>query len=162
MAGPIYVLGGYQTDFSANWARNGMELAYGIREVLAQGLDAVELEPRDLETVHVGNFAAELFCNQGHLGGLVAAAHPDLAGVPASRHEGACASGSLAALAASAELEAGRYGLAAVIGIAVIVVLITWVKLHPFLSLTIGALLTGVLAGMSVSGAVTSFTSVRT
>jgi acetyl-CoA C-acetyltransferase len=117
MAGPIYVLGGYQTDFSANWARNGMELADGIREVLAQGLDAVELEPRDLETVHVGNFAAELFCNQGHLGGLVAAAHPDLAGVPASRHEGACASGSLAALAASAELEAGRYGLAAVIGI---------------------------------------------
>ena len=114
MAGPIYVLGGYQTDFSANWARNGMELADGIREVLAQGLDAVELEPRDLETVHVGNFAAELFCNQGHLGGLVAAAHPDLAGVPASRHEGACASGSLAALAASAELEAGRYGLAAV------------------------------------------------
>ena len=109
MAGPIYVLGGYQTDFSANWARNGMELADGIREVLAQGLDAVELEPRDLETVHVGNFAAELFCNQGHLGGLVAAAHPDLAGVPASRHEGACASGSLAALAASAELEAGRY-----------------------------------------------------
>ena len=49
--------------------------------------------------------------------------------------------------------------LAIVIGIAVIVVLITWVTLHPFLSLTIGALLTGVLAGMSVSGAVTSFTN---
>ena len=54
---------------------------------------------------------------------------------------------------------AGQLITAAVIGIAVIVVLITWVKLHPFLSLTIGALLTGVLAGMSVSGAVTSFTN---
>ncbi len=117
MASAIYVLGGYQTDFAANWARNGLELADGIRDVLEQGLDSVDLEPRDLDTAHVGNFAGELFCGQGHLGGLVAAAHPDLAGIPASRHEGACASGSLAALAASAELEAGRYGLAAVIGI---------------------------------------------
>ena len=117
MATAIYVLGGYQTDFAANWARSGRELADGLREVLEQGLGSVDLEPGDLETAHVGNFAAELFCNQGHLGGLVAAAHPDLAGIPAARHEGACASGSLAALAASAELEAGRYGLAAVIGI---------------------------------------------
>jgi acetyl-CoA C-acetyltransferase len=117
MATAIYVLGGYQTDFAANWARGGRELADGVREALEQGLDAVDLEPGDLDTVHVGNFAAELFCGQGHLGGLVAAAHPDLAGIPASRHEGACASGSLAALAASAELEAGRYGLAAVLGI---------------------------------------------
>ncbi len=38
MAGPIYVIGGYQTDFGANWARNGRELADGIREVLEQGL----------------------------------------------------------------------------------------------------------------------------
>ena len=117
MASGIYVIGGYQTDFSANWARSGREIADGIREVLEGGLAATGLEARELDTVHVGNFAAELFCGQGHLGGLVAAAHPDLAGVPASRHEGACASGSLAMLAASAELEAGRYGLAAVLGI---------------------------------------------
>jgi acetyl-CoA C-acetyltransferase len=48
---------------------------------------------------------------------VFAAAHPDLAGVPAGRHEGACASGSLALLAAMADLESGRYGLAAVVGI---------------------------------------------
>jgi acetyl-CoA C-acetyltransferase len=72
---------------------------------------------RDVEVGHVGNFVAELFCNQGHLGGVFAAAHPDLAGVPAGRHEGACASGSLALLAAMADLESGRYGLAAVVGI---------------------------------------------
>jgi len=117
MAGNLYILGGWQTDFAANWAREGLELADGIRNVLEGGLAATGLEAREIETVHVGNFAAELFCGQGHLGGLVAAAHPDLAGVPAARHEGACASGSLALLAASAELEAGRYGLAAVIGI---------------------------------------------
>jgi acetyl-CoA C-acetyltransferase len=117
MTGSVYILGGYQTDFSANWARSGREIADGMREVLEQGLAATQLSPQELDTAHVGNFAAELFCNQGHLGGVLAAALPDLAGIPASRHEGACASGSLAALAASAEIEAGRYGLAAVVGI---------------------------------------------
>ncbi len=117
MTTPIYVLGGWQTDFAANWAREGKEIADAIGAVLEGGLAVTGLEAREIEVVHVGNFTAELFCGQGHLGGLVAAAHPDLAGVPASRHEGACASGSLATLAAAAELEAGRYGLAAVIGI---------------------------------------------
>jgi acetyl-CoA C-acetyltransferase len=117
MAGDVYILGGWQTDFAANWAREGLEIADGIHRVIDGGLEATGLEAREIETVHVGNFAAELFCGQGHLGGLVAAAHPDLAGVPAVRHEGACASGSLAVLAASAEIEAGRYGLAAVVGV---------------------------------------------
>jgi acetyl-CoA C-acetyltransferase len=117
MAGDVYILGGWQTDFAANWAREGLEIADGIRRVMEGGLEATGLGAREIETVHVGNFAAELFCGQGHLGGLVAAAHPDLAGVPAARHEGACASGSLAVLAASAEIEAGRYGLAAVVGV---------------------------------------------
>jgi acetyl-CoA C-acetyltransferase len=117
MAGDVYILGGWQTDFAANWAREGLEIADAVRNVLEGGLAATGLAARDIETVHVGNFAAELFCGQGHLGGLAAAAHPDLAGVPAARHEGACASGSLALLAASAELEAGRYGLAAVVGV---------------------------------------------
>ena len=117
MTGGVYILGGWQTDFAANWAREGLEIADAVRRVVEGGLEATGLEARAIETVHVGNFAAELFCGQGHLGGLVAAAHPDLAGVPAARHEGACASGSLAVLAASAEIEAGRYGLAAVVGV---------------------------------------------
>jgi GntP family gluconate:H+ symporter len=49
--------------------------------------------------------------------------------------------------------------LAALIGIATIVVLITWVKLHPFLSLVIGALVTGLVAGMSATQTVLSFTN---
>jgi acetyl-CoA C-acetyltransferase len=115
--GSVYILGGFQTDFAMNWAREGLEIADGIRMALEGGLGATGLEAGEIETVHVGNFAAELFCGQGHLGGLVAAAHPSLAGTPAARHEGACASGSLAVLAAAAEIEAGRYGLAAVLGV---------------------------------------------
>jgi acetyl-CoA C-acetyltransferase len=117
MTEPVFVLGGLQTDFARNWAREGLEIADAMRETVLGGLEQVRLAPRDVEVAHVGNFAAELFCNQGHLGGLFAAVHPDFAGVPASRHEGACASGSLALLAAMADLEAGRYGLAAVVGI---------------------------------------------
>jgi acetyl-CoA C-acetyltransferase len=117
MAEPVYLLGGYQTDFAVNWVRNGIELFDGFRDTVLAGLAAAQLDPTDIEAAHVGNFTAELFCGQGHLGGFFAATHPAFAGLPAARHEAACASGSIAALAAAAELEAGRYGLAAVIGI---------------------------------------------
>jgi acetyl-CoA C-acetyltransferase len=114
---PVYVLGGYQTDFARNWAREGRELLDVLRETALGALEAAALDPEEVETAHVGNFAAELFCRQGHLGGLLAAAHPGFAGLPCARHEAACASGSIAVLAATAELEAGRYGLALVLGV---------------------------------------------
>ncbi|HEY6642457.1 MAG TPA: acetyl-CoA acetyltransferase [Povalibacter sp.] len=117
MTTKVYILGGYQTDFAENWARNGMQIADGMRQTIRQGLVEANLEATQIEVAHVGNFAAELFCQQGHLGGLFAASDPAFAGIPASRHEGACASGSLAILAASADLEARRYGLAAVLGV---------------------------------------------
>jgi acetyl-CoA C-acetyltransferase len=119
MAQPVYILGGYQSDFASNWQRNGIELFDGFRDTVLHGLQATSLDPRDIEVAHVGNFTAELFCGQGHLGGFFAATHPAFAQLPAARHEAACASGSIAALAASAEIEAGRYDLAAVIGIEV-------------------------------------------
>ena len=46
---------------------------------------------------------------------------------------------------------------AALVGIALIVVLISWAKLHPFLSLAIGALATGAIAGLDVAAATGSF-----
>ncbi|GAA1794557.1 gluconate:H+ symporter [Nocardioides hankookensis] len=49
--------------------------------------------------------------------------------------------------------------VAALVGIAVIVVLITLVKLHPFLALTLGALTVGILAGQDVNDVLTSFTT---
>ena len=48
---------------------------------------------------------------------------------------------------------------AAVVGIAVIVALITWIKLHPFVALMIGALVTGIVAGMSTTQTITSFSN---
>jgi acetyl-CoA C-acetyltransferase len=113
----VYILGGYQSDFSQNWERNGAEIFDGFRDTVEGALEAVALEPAQIEVAHIGNFAAELFCHQGHLGGFFAALHPAFSGLPASRHEAACASGSIATLSAAAEIEAGRYGLAAIVGI---------------------------------------------
>ncbi|MEU5525460.1 SLC13 family permease [Micromonospora chersina] len=47
--------------------------------------------------------------------------------------------------------------IAAVLGIAAVVVLIAWGKVHPFLSLILGAAVLGVVAGVSADKIVTSF-----
>ena len=116
-ANRVYVLGGWQTDFSRNFQREGQELFDVLRETALEALASTGVAPEAIDCAHVGNFTAELFCRQGHLGGLLAAADPAFAGLPIGRHEAACASGSIAALAASAELEAGRYGMALVVGV---------------------------------------------
>lgn len=113
----VYILGGWQSDFSRNWAREGMEVVDGFAEAIENGLDAVGLDAKEVESGHVGNFVAELFANQGLLGGFFGQVHPDFDGLPTARHEAACASGSVAILAASAEIEAGRYDLACVLGL---------------------------------------------
>ncbi|QQD75025.1 gluconate transporter [Curtobacterium sp. YC1] len=47
--------------------------------------------------------------------------------------------------------------IAAVVGIVVIIALITWLKVHPFIALVIGALGVGIGAGLAPDKAVTSF-----
>ncbi len=114
---PVTVLGGFQTDFSRNFTREGKALADLVRETVEGALAASGVSAREVEVGHVGNFAAELFAGQGHLGGLLVEADPAFAGLPTSRHEAACASGGVALLAAMADLQAGRYDLALVLGV---------------------------------------------
>ncbi|MFF4533071.1 gluconate:H+ symporter [Streptomyces sp. NPDC001407] len=52
-----------------------------------------------------------------------------------------------------------QLGIAVLVGIAVIVLLITRLKLHAFLALTIGSLLLGAVAGAPLDKVITSFTS---
>ena len=61
MADRVYILGGYQTDFSQNWARNGIEIFDAFGGTVRSAIEAVDLQPEDIEVAHVGNFAAELF-----------------------------------------------------------------------------------------------------
>lgn len=109
----IHVLGGYQTDF----ARSGVGLFEMLREASLGALEAAAVPAGDVQVAHVGNLAGELFAGQAHLGGMVAAIDPAWAMLPTSRHEAACASGSMAVLAAMADLEAGRYDVALVVGV---------------------------------------------
>lgn len=114
---PIYILGGYQTDFARNFTREGKSLFDLMRETVFETLTATRLDPSDIEVAHIGNFIAELACAQGHLGALLIEAAPALTGIPTARHEAACASGSVAALTAMADLQSGRYDLALVLGV---------------------------------------------
>ena len=66
----VYILGGWQSDFKRNWAREGLEIVDGFAEALRGGLDAVDMAPDEIEVGHVGNFVGDLFAGQGLLGGF--------------------------------------------------------------------------------------------
>ena len=108
-----FVLGGAQTDF----ALKGRPVEVLVEEAATAALADAQVDA--VETVHVGNAFGQLFTGQGHLGAMPATVLPALQGIPAMRHEAACASGGLAVLSAMAELEAGRYDVALVLGVEV-------------------------------------------
>ena len=113
----VYVLGGYQTDFARNWSKEKKHFVAMMREAVVGALQETKIDPSEVEVAHTGNFAAELYSKQGHLGAFFCEIDPAFSGLPTSRHEAACASGSIAMLAASAEIEAHRYDLACVVGV---------------------------------------------
>jgi acetyl-CoA C-acetyltransferase len=117
VARPIFILGGDQTDFARNYAREGGGVSELVRDTVEGALSRLDLDASDVGTVHVGNAFGELFTGQAHLGAMPATVVPALSGVPASRHEAACASGGVALLAAMSEIEAGRYESALVLGV---------------------------------------------
>lgn len=111
-----YILGSHQTDFARAWSREGRDISHMICEAALAALEDAQVTTAEVQSIHVGNAFGELQSRQAHLGAMVAQVVPDLWGVPAMRHEGACASSSLAVLAAMAEIEAGRYDCVLVIG----------------------------------------------
>jgi len=113
----VYILGGAQSDFARNWTREGKHFASVMGEATMEALQSAKIDASDVQTAHVGNFAAELYAKQGQVGAFFLEIDPAFSGLPTSRHEAACASGSIAILAASAEIEAGRYDLSAVVGL---------------------------------------------
>ncbi len=112
-----WIAGSYQSDFARNYAREGLEISDMVAEAVTGTLEAAGLEPEDVEAIHVGNAFGQLFTGQGQLGAMPATVEPRLWGKPASRHEAACASGSVAVLSAMAEIEAGRYDCVLVLAV---------------------------------------------
>lgn len=120
----VYALGGSQTDFERNWSKEGKGVTALLREVMTDALsnaglsfgDIAELNAEDRVACFVGNFAAEEYIGQGHLGGLLTEVAPELYGVPSARYEAACASGSVALDEAAARIRLGDYDVAVVVG----------------------------------------------
>ena len=90
MSSNVYILGGSQTDFSRNWAREGLEVYDMFAEALTYGIRDAGIEAAQIEVGHVGNFVADLFAGQGLIGGFFGQVFPELAMLPTSRHEASC------------------------------------------------------------------------
>jgi acetyl-CoA C-acetyltransferase len=117
MGANAWIAGSYQSDFARNYAREGLEISDMVAEAVAGTLEEARVGPEDVEAIHVGNAFGQLFTGQGQLGAMPATVEPRLWGKPAARHEAACASGSVAVLAATAEIEAGRYDCVLVLAV---------------------------------------------
>lgn len=113
----MWILGGYQSDFARNLTRENQDFADLTREVVEKTLADSMIDATDIDVVHVANAFGEMFAAQCHLGAMPATVCEGLWNTPATRHEAACASGSVAALAAVADLRAGHYRTALVVGL---------------------------------------------
>ena len=113
----VWILGGYQSDFARNLTKENGDFAALTAEVVDGTLAAAKVDAAGIGVVHVANAFGEMFAGQGHLGAMPATVCDALWDTPASRHEAACASGSVAALSAMADLRSGAYDSALVVGI---------------------------------------------
>ena len=114
---PVWIIGGYQSDFARNFAKESLEIGDLVKETATGTLAHAGMSAEQIEVIHVANAMGEFYVRQGHLGSMVASVVPELAGVPSTRHEAACASGGVAVMAAMADLESGRYDVALVLGV---------------------------------------------
>ena len=105
----VYIAGGANTQFIGKfhpdfiWKKHpdfgkkvNPNLEWYTQNAALQALEAAGATAAQVDRAYVGNFCGMLFDNQGHLGSVLAGAHPDLDGKPILRVEGACASGGLA------------------------------------------------------------------
>jgi len=114
---PVWIIGGYQSDFARNLTKESLEISDLVLETTTGTLEHAGISTAQVEVIHLGNAMGEFYVKQGHLGSMVASVVPGLSGIPATRHEAACASGGVAVMAAMADLESGRYDVALVLGV---------------------------------------------
>ncbi|SDB26718.1 acetyl-CoA C-acetyltransferase [Ruminococcaceae bacterium FB2012] len=120
----VYILGGAQTDFERNWKKEGKNMVALLKEAVADGFadagitldDVRELNKENRVACFVGNFIAEKYTDQGHLGAFLTEVDPAFYGVPSARYEAACASSSVALDAAQTKIMTGDYDVAIVVG----------------------------------------------
>ena len=120
----VHVLGGAQTDFERNWKKEGKNLVALLKEVINDGFKETGFTFDELRRLNkdnrveafVGNFIAEDYIDQGHLGAFLTEVDEAFYGVPSARFEAACASSSVALDAAITKIKSGEIDVAIVVG----------------------------------------------
>ena len=120
----VYILGGAKTDFERNWTKEGKGMVALLKEVVDDGLKNAGLDYDEIAFLNkdnriaafIGNFIAEKYVGQGHLGAFLTEVDPVFYGVPSARYEAACASSSVAIDAAVTKIRSGEYDVAVVVG----------------------------------------------
>ncbi len=105
----IFIAGGAHTNYIGKFhpdfiwkkhpdfgTKENPDTNWYVHTAAQKALEAAGADAAVVDRGYVGNFAGELFDNQGHLGATLAGADPALSGKPTLRVEGACASGGLA------------------------------------------------------------------
>jgi len=100
---PDFILKGHP-DFGQ---RDNPTLEDHMVNVVRQLLADNSIDPSLIQRGYVGNFAGELFSNQGFLGAMLARADARLAGIGCARVEAACASGGVGIVGAIESIQAG-------------------------------------------------------
>src|SRR5258708_151933 len=108
----ITIAGSAITSFGELWDKSLNNL---LDEAVVGALENAALKKSAIQAVFVANKAAGNFENQHHLNALVSQLFPHFP--PSMRIEGACASGSLAMLAAEYALLSGQYETVMVVGV---------------------------------------------
>ena len=117
MAEPVYVIGVGRTDFKRNVRKEGKTIRDLIVEASRAAIDDAGIEPGEIQSGVVGNFAAGLFTRQLHLGAMLTDVDPALPGIPTVHTESACASGGVAVLTGAQQIMGGLHGVVLVVGV---------------------------------------------
>ena len=94
----VHVLGGAQTDFERNWKKEGKNLVALLKEAISDSFKDTGFSFDELRRLNkdnrveafVGNFIAEDYIDQGHLGAFLTEVDEAFYGVPSARFEAAC------------------------------------------------------------------------
>ena len=117
MAEPVFVIGAGRTDFQRNIRKEGRTIRDLIVEAARGAIQDAGVEPGEIQSGVVGNFAAGLFTRQLHLGSMLVHVDPALRGIPTLHTEAACASGGVAVLTAAQQIIGGLHDVVLVVGV---------------------------------------------
>lgn len=115
LARGVTVVGVGMSQFGMFKDKNSKDLFVDAYNELLSSVDK-GLDPRDIEALYLGNFTGDFFVRQGHWGPIIS----DLIGhtpKPATRVEGACASGALAFREGVLAIASGLYDIVLVGGV---------------------------------------------